>query len=146
MSVSTHTVFIYACMYVCMYVCAYIYLGRRLDVNNVVEVLTDGEFSAADSENLGLSLGVKLCVMKTSRSNRSGRVEHQLMDIIDHWILNDPEASWEKLSNALEKCCYRNLAKNLCLKVKKASVKKVSLHTDHGSSNITSIPSKEEGN
>ena len=124
---------------------AYIYLGRTLDVNNVVEVLTDGEFSAADSEKLGLRLGVKPCDMKTFLKNHSGDVEHQLMDIINHWILNDPESSWEKLSWALEKCGYRNLANNLCLKVQKASVKKESLHTEHGSSNITSIPSKEEG-
>ena len=71
------TCYVLACVYVCICVCACvaIFLGRPLNVNNVVEVLNDGDFPAAECEILGTKLNIKQSVMANIRSDRSGQVE-----------------------------------------------------------------------
>ncbi len=72
-------------------------------------MLYKGEFAAADCDTLGLNLGVKTYILRNIEAERRGKVQLQLMDILDHW-LNNFEADWYKLAEALRKSEYRRLA------------------------------------
>ncbi len=73
-------------------------------------MLSEGKFTAADCDRLGLNLGVETHILRNIDSQRGGKVQLQLMDILDHWLNNDLEADWYKLAEALRKSQYRKLA------------------------------------
>ncbi len=75
-----------------------------------MNVLSEGKFTAADCDTLGLNLGVETNILRNIESERRGKVQQQLMDILDHWLNNDLEADWYKLAEALRKSEYKRLA------------------------------------
>lgn len=83
-----------------------------MDSEEALKALSDGEFAAADGENLGTHLGVPQGILKNIRKNRHEQVEDMLRDILQYWIANS-KASWVKLADALKKCGYGNLARKL---------------------------------
>ncbi len=73
-------------------------------------MLSEGEFAAADCDKLGLNLGVKTHILRNFESQRGGKVQLQLMDILEHWLNNDLKADWYRLAEALRKSQYGKLA------------------------------------
>ena len=60
-------------------------------------------------EELGLHLNVEPNIIDGIEKDRT-TVLSRLSHVLQHWLNNDPEASWSKLANALQSCNYRNLA------------------------------------
>jgi len=58
---------------------------------------------------LGVELGIGLNIIGNIENDHQG-AQSRLLHVLQHWLDNDPEASWNKLANALEFCNYRVLA------------------------------------
>lgn len=70
-----------------------------------MQFLKDGNFSAADASKLGDGLGVPNSKIREFRSENPFDTEDMLMAIINYWLNNDFEKSWDKLANALKRRC-----------------------------------------
>ena len=100
-----------------------LHLEKPLEIRYILEVLYDGEFSAAKCQDLGLMLGVKQHQILNIQSNHVGQVQAQLVGILEYWLRNNLNPSWRKLANALGKCGYGNLASTICGKEQSSGMK-----------------------
>ena len=87
----------------CRYVLP-LFIALTLDVRNILNVLhdPDTDFSDADWELLGQQL-IRGSLLRTIRADRNGDPSLCLIDTVSTWLQTDPEASWEKLAQAIEK-------------------------------------------
>ncbi len=90
----------------------YTFLGFELSFNGIISFLTEEQFSAADSESLGVHLNIPMHEIRTMKANNVGNAKGFLYAIIDNWFrLTEP--SVEVLANALDKTGYKNIAKRM---------------------------------
>jgi len=71
-----------------------------------------------DYEHLGIQLDVSQAVIERISKEVLSKVELAKSKIYSYWIDNDPNASWEKLIEALKKIDKRSLATKLTGKLK----------------------------
>lgn len=58
---------------------------------------------------LGIELKIEKHKLDKFEVNHPGNVDRFKYDLIDHWLKNDPECTWKKLSEALCKADEANL-------------------------------------
>ena len=80
-----------------------------LNVGNIIRILNGHGFYVSKYEELGLQLNVQLNIIKRIESDCQD-VQSRLAHVLQHWLDNDPNASWGKLANALESCNFKKLA------------------------------------
>ena len=76
---------------------------KKLTVNSAIRELS--EFGSSNWSQLGLSLDVPQRQLNVIATNIAGKPHGQgeaLTSVLDHWLRNDLEASWEKLASAVE--------------------------------------------
>ena len=84
----------------------------ELTLVNIMTFLRDHDFPAADAGKLieqldGVAPGDILTYKKNHRRDYWNGI---LIDIIDHWLKNDLNPSWEKLARALLHCEHNAIA------------------------------------
>ena len=84
-------------------------LEQSLKVGNILHILSGHGFRMSKYEELGLYLNVELNIIDGIEKDCQS-VLSRLSHVLQHWLNNDPEASWSKLANALQSCNCRNLA------------------------------------
>ena len=91
---------------ICLYTIIICYLliqaDLELDVKNVLNVLRGAGFADADWAELGLQLIQQHFELATIRADHS-QANHCMIETISQWIKSDPEASWQKLAEAVPK-------------------------------------------
>ena len=99
------------CQFICLIVLklSFLYLEQSLKVGNVLRILRHNGFDSSKYEELGLQLNVELNEITRIGSDWQGN-QSKLTHVLQHWLNNDPEASWDKLAKALQSCNFRNLA------------------------------------
>ena len=93
-------------------------ITRELTVNSAIGKLS--EFDSSNWSNLGLNLGVPQRQRNVIAANIAGKPHGQgeaLTSVLDHWLRNDLEASWEKLASAVEVCSGVVLANKIRISV-----------------------------
>ena len=76
------------------------------------------EVTAAKWYQLGVQLEIPSSTLKTMESNYPCDVHRCMTEVLDWWLRNAPERSWEKLTEALEAMGgYRILVKKLRKKI-----------------------------
>ena len=88
--------------------CIFLDEDAVFNVKNVYNYTDD----VVDWSGLGIQLGVKPARLKKIRLENKTEDESR-SDMIRIWMHGDPEASWQKLSVALERVDHRVLAKNV---------------------------------
>lgn len=73
--------------------------SKDLSMKNLMAALND----VPEWEELGIELGIEWFKMKEIKKNRN-HCEPRLCkaDLLDHWLENDLQASWERLASALD--------------------------------------------
>ena len=71
-------------------------------MRNIVNVLHEAKFGDGDWELLGLQL-IKYTDLTTIEAKRRGKPGLCMMDMVSQWLKTEPEPSWDKLAEAIEK-------------------------------------------
>ena len=80
-------------------------------MKNLIKVLNE---VCSDWETLGVKLDVKWSKIKEIAKSRSHREPHLcLADLMDFWLGNDVDASWERVATALEEMGKVDLARGI---------------------------------
>lgn len=88
-------------------------LNPDMSVNNLISLLKD---VSAEWERVGLELGVKWSKIKQIAKSRNHADPQLCMaDLLDYWLRNDRDVSWEKVASALDEIEIRDVA----LKIRK---------------------------
>ena len=87
--------------------------GLPLDTNKVIRFLNKENFPADKARKLGGCLDIPQGRLSTFKTNHPNDADGELMDVINYWIDNDGEASWERLATALEECHHTVIAKKI---------------------------------
>lgn len=67
-----------------------------------------------DWETLGLYLDVEMSTIETIARDRNHRDPHLCkMDLLNHWLRNDPDPSWEKVAAALDEMERQGVAEKI---------------------------------
>lgn len=76
------------------------------------------EVAAADWFSLGLQLDIRPAKLRDIEKNHPGEVQRCKTDVLDLWLRNAPDVSWEKMADALEQTGgYDVLVRRLRVKV-----------------------------
>ena len=75
----------------------------ELNIRNLTNALKD----VSNWEMLGIQLGVELAQIRQISS------KNPKIDLLDLWLKNDPEHSWEKVAGALDEMGMRNVAREI---------------------------------
>ena len=78
-----------------------VFLAKKLDVKNAINVLDEANFADGDWAQLGLQL-IDHFDSTTIRADH-GRASDCMIDTIFQWLRTDTKASWEKLAEAVAK-------------------------------------------
>ena len=63
---------------------------------------------------LGVHLGIEMYELKKIEENYPRDIDRQMAEVINHWLRNSSDCSWEALASAVEKMRdHGNLVKNL---------------------------------
>ena len=71
------------------------------------------EFPECRARLLGENLGIPDYIIKTLEHDAKGDSSSFFSEVINHWLNNDDEQSWEKLADAVERCRYRIIANEI---------------------------------
>ena len=97
-----------------LYKFCFAYAGKELTLKNIKNLLKQQGFSSADAGKLGLELDeVSSQVIETIKHDHGGiggNWDSIFHAIINHWLNNDVEKSWNKLAKALINCDYKVIA------------------------------------
>ena len=91
---------------------------KKLTVNTAIRELS--EFDNSNWSKLGINLGVPQHQRNSIAANIAGKPHGQgeaLTSVLDFWLRNDLEASWEKLASAVEECSDVVLANKIRISV-----------------------------
>ena len=67
-----------------------------------------------EPHELGVHLGIETYKLKTFEKNYPRDINRQKMEVLEHWLHNSLDCSWEVLANAVEKIgSHGNLVKRL---------------------------------
>jgi len=92
----------------------FIVTAKKLTLRNIKNFLKENGFPAADADKLGEQLdGVTAGDISTFKRNNHGNWEGIFTSIIDQWLNNDVDQSWEKLAQALSACGYEVISKKI---------------------------------
>ena len=86
------------------------FAGSNLTVLNIKTILMDEDFPVGIAEELGTFLGIKKGRIDALRKDNDGNADQLLTAIIEEWLQNDKEKSWEKLADAVRSCHHPLLA------------------------------------
>ena len=90
-------------------------VGAKLqETKPTLRDLTGALKEVADWETLGVRLGVSASKSDEIARNRSYRDPHLCKkDLLNHWLENDADPTWEKVAIALEEMDMRNAARKI---------------------------------
>ena len=87
----------------------------ELNADNVLLMLMKHEFSPAVWEILAVGLKLSHAVSEINADQPS--VYSKLIALVNHWVANDPDKSWNKLVSALEMSGQKVVADKLAREV-----------------------------
>ena len=76
-------------------------MSTYLTLSEVENELRD--VTAADWFRLGVQLGIKTAKLREIETDHPRDVQRCKLEVLDWWLRNMPQVSWEKLANALHK-------------------------------------------
>ena len=68
------------------------------------------KFPKCEAKFLGENLGIPDYIIKTLERDAKGDSSSFFSEVINYWLNNDPEQSWEKLADAVQMCEYGIIA------------------------------------
>ena len=71
------------------------------------------EFSACNAGLLGVYLCIPNSIITTLKHDSKDNSNIFFNNVINHWLNNGPEISWEKLAKAVELCEYASVANGI---------------------------------
>ena len=81
-----------------------------MELSNLVDFLKRNEVSSDEANQLGLHLEISKSIIDKICSDNKGDSDNTFTEIIHYWR-NNEDVSWINLSEALEKCGHKNLAR-----------------------------------
>ena len=85
-----------------------VFVGPQLsDIISALKEITE-------PHELGIHLGIETYELKMFEKNYPQDINRQKMEVLEHWLRNSSDCSWEALASAVEKMGrYGNLVKTL---------------------------------
>ncbi len=84
----------------------------ELTYSGIISFLEEENFSAADTEYLGVHLNIPRSTMKTLKKDNVGDTKAFFYAVIGNW-LNNTEPTSAKLAEALDKCGYSRISEKI---------------------------------
>ena len=92
----------------------FVIIDHKLTLQNIVKVIDSQGFPASEAHRLGLHLGIRSHKVQDLAADNRDDCHSLLSGIIDYWLNNNLQQSWQVLADAVGACGYPVMANTLC--------------------------------
>ena len=110
-----HSIYIFYSIFILLLAELSPFTVLELNADNVLYLLNKHKFSPAVWESLAMSLKLSTAVDEINADKQS--VHSKLIALVNRWVANDPDKSWNKLVSAIEMSDQKVVADKLAREV-----------------------------